>query len=109
MLFENIQKIVEEHDSVELKISSDNNQIGIDPLWPRLERAALNQTSDEEATISRYGIWATTVRNNIAHAMELIEAGEHDEGRAFLVRSANALSAFNDIQSLINAEEQREE
>jgi hypothetical protein len=35
---------------------------------PRLYRAALNQYCGGDATASRYGIWANTVRDNIRQA-----------------------------------------
>ncbi|MBQ39697.1 MAG: hypothetical protein CME04_25205 [Gemmatimonadaceae bacterium] len=36
------------------------HECGIDPLMPRLMRAALNQMSDGPAMVSRYAIWAET-------------------------------------------------
>lgn len=47
--------------------SSDFSDGGIDPLFPRLERAAMNQLESGSSTLSRYGIWVNTARDNICH------------------------------------------
>ena len=39
-------------------------------LQPRLERAAMNQLTDGDATLSRYAIWAETVRGIVLDALE---------------------------------------
>ena len=49
---------------------------GTDMLWSRLERAASNQIEHSEAAISRYAIWANTVRDHISEAIHLIEIGK---------------------------------
>ncbi|MCE0733634.1 hypothetical protein LWH48_12675 [Halomonas sp. G15] len=77
---------------------------GMDPLFPRLERAVMNQLDHGSATLSRYGIWANTVRDNIAMALELLEKeGEKEEVKRLLYRAANSLSAFSEIQAVIDA------
>lgn len=77
---------------------------GIDPLFPRLERAAMNQLEGGSATLPRYGIWANTVRDNIAMALELLEqAGEEEEVKRLLYRAANSLSAFSEVQAMIDS------
>ena len=73
---------------------------GIDPLFPRLRRAALNQISAGDAVFSRYAIWANTVRDNVRQAMDLQEQGRHEDARRFLFRTINSLSAFAEIQAL---------
>lgn len=72
---------------------------GLDPLWPRFERAVMNQAEGEEATLSRYAIWANTVRDNIIEAIVLMDKGSDAETKALLIRAANSLSAFSEIQS----------
>jgi hypothetical protein len=72
---------------------------GIDPLSGRLERAALNQLCEGEATVSRYGIWANTVRDNIRQADVEIEEGNVIAARCLLHRAANSLSAFSELQA----------
>jgi len=58
-----------------------------------------NQMTDGEAALARYAIWANTVRDNIVEASRLIEAGQKDEAQRLLVRAANSLSAFSDVQA----------
>lgn len=72
---------------------------GLDPLFPRLERAAMNQLDAGKATVSRYGIWANTVRDNILHSLDLLGEGKLEEAKAFLTRAVNSLSAFAEIQA----------
>lgn len=72
---------------------------GLDPLSARLRRAALNQICDGEATVSRYGIWANTVRDNIREADKEIQNGNLTEARRLLRRVANSLSAFAELQA----------
>jgi len=73
---------------------------GLDPLMARLERAAGNQMSNGAAALSRYGIWANTVRDNIIEAERLMTEGNISDARSLLIRAANSLSAFSDIQAL---------
>jgi hypothetical protein len=66
------------------------------------DRAALNQAEEGEATVSRYGIWANTVRDNIRESIEEIDKGNIDEAKRLLKRAANSLSAFSEIQALFD-------
>lgn len=75
---------------------------GLDPLFPRLRRAAVNQIDDGDATLSRYAIWANTLRDNILHAMDLSEKRNYPNAKHFLIRTVNALSAFSEIQALFD-------
>lgn len=75
---------------------------GTDPLFPRLGRAALDQACKDGATIIRYAIWANTVRDNILQAIELLDKFEMREANRYLVRAANSLSAFAEIQALFD-------
>lgn len=72
---------------------------GIEKLWSRLERAASNQIEHGEAAISRYAIWANTVRDHISEAIHLIEMGKNAESIKLLISAAKSLSAFSEIQS----------
>jgi hypothetical protein len=67
-------------------------------LFPRLMRAALNQCSDGDATISRYAIWADTVGDHISDAMHLMEKGEKEDCKRLLIAAYNSLGAFSAIQ-----------
>jgi hypothetical protein len=72
---------------------------GIDPLSGRLRRAAVDQLHAETATVSRYAIWANTVRDNIRQAAVEIENGNITEAHRLLHRAANSLSAFSELQA----------
>lgn len=100
MTEEELEKILHKFDSdSEFRISKAFLDGGIDPLFGRLQRAALNQICAGQATISRYGIWANTVRDNIRQADEEIEKGNIDAARRLLRRAANSLSAFSELQA----------
>ena len=99
---EALQELVRRYDQPELAISQAYQDGGVDPLWPRFERAAINQLEDGEATVSRYGIWANTVRDNIVEAMRLLESGDSLAAHTQLVRAANSLSAFSEFQALFD-------
>lgn len=101
-LAELLQEIVRQHDQPELIISQAYQDGGVDPLWPRFERAAINQIEDGKSTVSRYGIWANTVRDNIVEAMRVLESGDALAAHTHLVRAANCLSAFSEFQALFD-------
>ena len=94
-----LEEIVEHYDQRELRISTAYLDGGADPLWPRFSRSAGNQISKGPAALSRYAIWANTVRDNIIRGMEELESGDRELGRYHLVRAANSLSAFSDVQA----------
>ena len=96
-----INRIIEVCDrDDQIVISEAYGDGGLEPLSPRLIRAALNQVDDGKATMPRYGIWANTVRDNIRHALDLIDNGRSEEANSFLIRAANSLSAFAEIQAM---------
>ena len=68
-------------------------------LAPSLKRAALNQLCQGEATVSRYGIWANTVRDNIRQAEQEMTNENLREARRLMRRAANSLSAFSELQA----------
>lgn len=68
-------------------------------LFPRLERAAINQIENGDATISRYALWAETVRNCILYGASLFEEGDAECGKNLIIQAANSLSAFYEIQA----------
>ncbi|WOJ92914.1 hypothetical protein R0135_14120 [Congregibacter variabilis] len=63
------------HDVDDVKVSRAYLDAGCDPLWPRFERAAVNQYVEGQSVIGRYAIWANTVRDNILEGMESLEEG----------------------------------
>ncbi len=77
---------------------------GIEEPWlfARLQRAAMTHLSGGTATTGRYGIWAMTCRDHVAEALSLLERGESEEARALLVKAANALAAYAEIQRLLD-------
>jgi hypothetical protein len=97
---EELEQIVERFQTDrEFIISKAFLDGGVNPLFPRLRRAALNQLCQGQATISRYGIWANTVRDNILQAENEMSKGNLDEARRFMHFAANSLSAFAEIQA----------
>ena len=107
MDFYAITKICEQYSGDDLVVSLAFPDGGTEPLMARLERAANNQAENGLATFSRYGIWANTVRDNIREAIALLERDGHREAIPFLVKSANSLSAFSDIQRLAETEQNK--
>lgn len=71
---------------------------GADMLFPRLRRAALNQCGSGSSTLSRYAIWANTVRDHIDEALRLADRGNKAEAERLLLLAHNSLSAFSEIQ-----------
>lgn len=99
MTEEELAEIIEKFDSdQEFRVSQAFQDGGVDPLFGRLHRAALDQFCDDRAMSSRYGIWANTVRDNIRLADSEIENGNMREARRLLYRAANSLSAFAELQ-----------
>lgn len=100
-----VQRIVDAFNcDTEVRISEAYADGGIDPLFPRLSRAAINQVGGEAATISRYAIWANTVRDNLIEALSKMDSHNSEDARRLITRAVNALSAFAEIQALIDQE-----
>lgn len=97
---EMLERIIRQYDVDTLKFSRAYGDGGIEGVWPRLERAAGNQISDGDATCSRYGIWANTVRDNVIAAIDYIKNDRPNEAEKLLIRVANNLSAYAEIQKL---------
>jgi hypothetical protein len=96
-----IDQIIEVFDHEdEIILSKAYEDGGTEGLSPRLSRAALSQISEGDATISRYAIWANTLRDNILHAIQLLNNQDMVEAKRFLVRAVNSLAAFTEIQAL---------
>jgi len=93
-----VKDIITKYSQESLFVSNVYSDGGVDPLWPRFEQAVMNQVDDGDATISRYAIWANTVRDNILEGLELIDQGEAEQARYHLIRVANSLSAFSEVQ-----------
>lgn len=97
--FETLEKLVRSFDSnTELVRSDAYGDGGTSMLFPRLERAALNQLGHGEATFSRYAIWANTLRDYIGEAIRLVEAGDVEGAKELLVEGHNSLGAFAEVQ-----------
>jgi len=98
-----IDDIIEKYDNDKRLLVSDANEDGgTSSLFARLGRAALNQANNGEATISRYGIWSNTVRDHISVAIRMFESGNEEEAIRLLTAAHNSLSAFADIQSILD-------
>lgn len=67
----------------------------------------MNQVGGGSATLSRYGIWATTARDHLAGALDAMDAGRVDEARELIVKVANALTAFAAVQRAIDEDQER--
>jgi len=102
MTWEQLKKIIEKYDNCrDFVISKAFGDGGCNEeiLMGRLDRAAGNQINDGAAAFSRYGIWANTVRDHIIEAERLIAEGNISDARRLLIRAANSMSAFADIQA----------
>lgn len=96
---EQLSMIVQRYSEDRLLISSAYADGGTDPLWGRFEGGVINQMEDGDATAARYAIWANTVRDNIVEAIKRMEAGDQVDAKRLMVRAANSLSAFSDVQA----------
>ena len=96
---ERLDELINLYDQPEIRLSKTYGDGGSESPWPRFERAALNQRNGGEAALSRYAIWANTVRDNIIAGIETMEAGDLHASKAYLVRAANSLSAFSHVQA----------
>ncbi|MBT3825771.1 MAG: hypothetical protein HOF96_12435 [Candidatus Marinimicrobia bacterium] len=97
--FEVLDKIIDGFNSEdEFRITNVFLDGGVVSPFGRLKRAALNQSSDESASLSRYGIWASTVRDNLIEVDRMIASGNLLEAKKTLCRSANSVAAFAEIQ-----------
>lgn len=101
---EQIREVIQSYqNSLSLKVSEAYPDGGLELLFPRLERAAMNQAGGGDADVSRYAIWANTMRDTIVACIrELGGDAENREVIKKLVQVANALSAFSDIQALLD-------
>lgn len=80
----------------EVEIDSEPDRM----LALRLDRAVMNQVVNGQATVSRYAIWADTVRDLIRRSLKELELESGFEcSKSSLTQSANSLSAFSEIQA----------
>lgn len=102
---EQIRVILDRYErSTDLLVSEAYPDGGMEPLFPRLEHATLNQLEEGPATVSRYAIWANTVRDTIIECIR--ELGDNPDNRETikkLVRAANSLSAFAEVQKVMDS------
>ena len=94
-----LEEIVDQYDQPRLQISRTYSDGGTDPLWPRFSRSVGNQMANGPAALSRYAIWANTVRDNIIKGIEQMQSGDQAGAQYHLTRAANSLSAFSDVQA----------
>lgn len=106
---EEIQDIMQRYENEEdFKVCDKYPDGGTGPLFPRLERAALNQLTHGDAIYSRYAIWAITVCDSIIEAARIIKSdADSEEAHRLLVSAANSLSAFCEVQSLFDPDMKR--
>lgn len=71
---------------------------GLDPLWARFERVAMNQEGGGPATIALYAIWSNTVRDNIIEGLNLLDRVKRDDAKKLFIRGANSLGVFAEYQ-----------
>lgn len=93
-----ISKIVEKYSTEKgLVIGTDFQDRSLELLFARLERAALSEAGDE--SFSRYADWINTVRDTIIEAIKMINENPRDKKiKILLIKAANSLSAFSEIQ-----------
>lgn len=94
-----LYRIIERYSKEQPVISQAYGDGGLEPLWPRFERAVSNQLSGGEATLPRYAIWANTVRDNIVEAVNCLERGDTESTKKLLYRAINSMSAFSEVQA----------
>jgi hypothetical protein len=100
MTEEEMNRVIDRFDTDrEFIISEAFSDGGTDSPFPRLHRAALNQLCQGDATVSRYGIWANTVRDSIRQAEQEMTKGNLREARRLMRQAANSLSAFSELQA----------
>lgn len=104
-----IYKIIEDFSSDKaLRISSAYMDGGLEPLFPRLERAALDQLASDDAAFSRYAVWANTVKDTIIEAIKMVNENSNcKEIRPLLIKAANSLSAFSEIQAILDQQKEK--
>lgn len=100
---EKLGEIMDCYDQPKLRISTAYPDAGTDPLWSRFSGGVINQMDGGEAMPARYAIWANTVRDNIIEGLKAMEAGNTEAGRHHLIRAANSLSAFADVQAYFDS------
>jgi hypothetical protein len=100
---EKLGEIMDRYDQPELRVSTAYSDAGTDPLWSRFSGGVINQMEGGEAMSARYAIWANTVRDNVIEGMKAMEVGNTEAGRHHLIRAANSLSAFADIQAYFDS------
>lgn len=100
--WEALQDIIDKYSKDELVLSRAYSDGSVDPLWPRFDRAAGNQLTEGEATVSRYAIWANTVCDNLIESLKFIEKNDIATARILIIRAANSMSAFADVQALVD-------
>ena len=72
-------------------------------VFPRLERAAINQIENGGATISRYANWTETIHGLLSCCIyELKKTHNTEKIRNLLTMVTNSIGAFHDIQAMFD-------
>jgi uracil-DNA glycosylase family 4 len=82
--------------------------LGKTMLFARLERAINNQLEGGSATLGRYGIWATTARDQLEEAARLLAAGDRRSSSSLIAAVANSLIGFAETQRLLDPHQPRQ-
>ncbi|MBL4680146.1 MAG: hypothetical protein JKY88_05415 [Pseudomonadales bacterium] len=96
---EDIASIIRKYKSVNTQhdpISGDYTPDGL--LWDRFNRAAVNQSYEGDATITRYAIWAKELALHIEHARDKLGKNENTHADELLMTVTNSLLAFSELQ-----------
>lgn len=97
-----VNRIIKRFDDDQQLLRSDAYPDGgTHTLMGRLGRAGLNQATEGEAMLSRYAIWANTVRDHIAESIRLLDS-DRKEAERLLAHAHNSLSAFSQIQAVFD-------
>ncbi|MGP8154914.1 MAG: hypothetical protein ACLQBQ_12400 [Smithella sp.] len=95
-----IIELIEKFDTDrEFLVSRKFPDRGYDPMSTLLHRAAYSQFCGDEATVKLYGMWASTIRDNIRQTDVEIENDNSKETHRLLRRAANSLLAFAELQA----------
>lgn len=104
-----LDKIIERYKTDRELISEmpfnacDLDNWNFDYVFPRLERAAINQIGNGEATISRYAIWTETIHGLLGCCIgELKKKHNTEKIHKLLIMATNSIRAFCDIQAMFD-------
>jgi len=100
-----LSPIIERFDTDQKQIKETQYSVEYDSnyLFPRLNRAALNQGTEGKAQFGRYAAWAETAADILGEAVnELYKDESNRKTREHLLHVLNSLHAFAEIQHLFD-------